>query len=181
HLWDAESDAYNLPFVRRLFPGQRMALLTLAHRRIGLIVPPGNPQQITRLEDLARPGVTFVNRQPGSGTRVWLDVQLRRLGIHPQDIAGYPDERRTHSEVAASIAKGQGSAGLGVQTAALAFGLDFIFLNTERYELVMPYKVWERPAMQSLQRWLATPEAHRVIQELGGYEVTETGRLAWSD
>ncbi|MFM8320632.1 MAG: substrate-binding domain-containing protein [Chloroflexota bacterium] len=179
HLWDAETRSYNRPFVRRLFPGQRMALLTLAHRHIGLIVPPGNPQQIAQLADLARPGVTFVNRQPGSGTRVWLDAQLRRLGIDPQGIAGYPDERRTHSEVAASIARGQGSAGLGVQTAALAFGLDFILLTVERYELVMPEVVWHSAAAQDLQRWLLTEPARQALDGLGGYDLSETGRVEW--
>ncbi len=81
HLWDDETDTYNLPFVRRLLPGKRVALATLAHRRLGLIVPGGNPAGIQGLADLARPGVRFVNRQPGSGTRVWLDVALKKAGL----------------------------------------------------------------------------------------------------
>jgi len=179
HLWDEESNTYNKPFVRRLFPGQKMAALTLAQRRIGLIVPPGNPMQIQGLQDLVRPDIQFINRQPGSGTRVWLDTQLKHLGIDCTCIAGYQDERMTHSDVASSIAKERGNVGLGVQTAALAFGLDFILLNTERYELVVPVKVWERQAMQALYHWLSTDGAKKVINELGGYEVTETGCVEW--
>ncbi|RPI92852.1 MAG: GntR family transcriptional regulator, partial [Chloroflexi bacterium] len=76
HLWDEETDAYNAAFVRRLLPGQRTALLTLAHRRLGLIVAAGNPAGIAGLPDLIRPGLRFINRQPGAGTRVWLDAQL---------------------------------------------------------------------------------------------------------
>ncbi len=181
HLWDEESNTYNVPFIHRLFPNQRMAVLTLAFRRIGLIIPPGNPMQIERLQDLTRPGILFINRQAGSGTRVWLDVQLRMLGVNIKDVPGYKDERMTHSEVAGAIAKGQGNVGLGVQTAALAYGLDFIQLNTERYELVFPAEVWERPAAQSLFNWLKTPDAKRMIEDLGGYDTSETGRLAWVD
>ncbi len=73
HLWDQETDSYNIPFVRRLLPGQLIALVTLAWRWQGLIMPAGNPARINGLADLAREGVRFVNRQPGSGTRVWLD------------------------------------------------------------------------------------------------------------
>src|SRR5512146_300031 len=62
HLWDAESDSYNLPFVRRLLPGKEALVVTLAYRRLGLIVLPGNPRHLRRVQDLASPGVRFVNR-----------------------------------------------------------------------------------------------------------------------
>lgn len=179
HLWDEESDTYNIPFVRRLFPGQKIALLTLALRRVGLLTPPGNPDGLRGLEDLARPGLRWINRQPGSGTRVWLDAQLKRLGIETQAIEGYQDERKTHSDVASAIAKGQGRAGLGVQTAALAYGLDFILLTTERYELAVPAEVWERPPSQRLYHWINTPAAKKAIADLGGYDVSATGELHW--
>ena len=81
HLWDEPSDSYNAPFVRRLLPGQRVALVHLAYRRLGLIVPAGNPRQIRQLSDLALPDLRFINRQPGSGTRVWLDAALRKAGV----------------------------------------------------------------------------------------------------
>ncbi len=76
HLWDAETGEYNTPFVQRLLPNRRTALVTLAHRRLGLVVPPGNPQNIEGLKDLTGPDVRFINRQTGSGTRVWLDTAL---------------------------------------------------------------------------------------------------------
>ena len=156
-----------------------MAVLTLALRRIGLIIFPDNPKKVQRLQDLTQPGIKFINRQPGSGTRVWLDAQLKCLSVNPKDIDGYQDERMTHSEVASAIAKGQAHAGLGVQTAALAFGLDFIQLNTERYELVIPANNWKRPAIQGLYHWLTTSNAKKTIYELGGYDVKETGNIEW--
>ena len=179
HLWDDETDSYNRPFVRRLLPGQKVALLTLAHRRVGLMLPPGNPRRLQGLEDLGRKTLRFANRQSGSGTRVWLDINLKLLGIEPQTVNGYSDEKTTHSEVALAVAQGQADTGLGVESAALALGLDFIFLTTERYDLVVPEEKWGLPSLQALVRWLGTDEARTEIASLGGYEVAETGQVEW--
>jgi len=179
HLWDAESDTYNVPFVRRLLPGRRVALVTLAHRRLGFIVPPGNPAGLTAVSDLARPGLRFINRQRGAGTRVWLDAQLARLGINPARIEGYEDRVATHEEVARAVAEGRADAGLGVETAALSYGLGFVGLTTERYDLAIPAEVWESAPVQQLAAWLATDEARAAIAALGGYETGATGRVEW--
>jgi len=175
HLWDVESDTYNLPFVRRLLPSQEVTVVTLAHRRQGLIVAPGNPLNIYALADLARPEVRFVNRQPGSGTRVWLDAMLSRLGIDPQGIQGYDDERLTHSDVARTVAEGEAHVGLGLETAGRAFGLDFVFLNRERYDLVMTSETARRPEMQMLLDWLASDTGRQFVAGYPGYEAQDTG------
>ncbi|MBI3174738.1 MAG: GntR family transcriptional regulator [Chloroflexi bacterium] len=179
HLWDEFTDTYNEAFVRRLLPGQKVALLTLAHRRVGLITPRGNPYAVRDLADLSRRGVRFVNRQSGSGTRVWLDAQLRRAGIAPAEIVGYQDERMTHFEVARAISKDQANAGLGVETAALSFDLDFHFLTLEKYDLVIPAKCWEHEAIQALRDWLQTQEFKSMMEQLGGYDTTHSGTLTW--
>jgi molybdate-binding protein/DNA-binding transcriptional regulator YhcF (GntR family) len=181
HLWDEESDTYNEPFVRRLLPGRRVALLALAHRRLGLILPAGNPAGVTGLEDLARAELRFVNRQRGAGTRVWLDAQLRHLGLSPEQITGYGEEKLTHSEVTQAIAEGRANVGLGVEAAALAYGLDFLCLTTERYDLVVPAQAWEYPSIRALARWLSTEAAKSAITALGGYDTHETGHVAWVD
>jgi molybdate-binding protein/DNA-binding transcriptional regulator YhcF (GntR family) len=179
HLWDAEGDSYNAPFVRRLLPGRQIALVTLAHRRLGLMVPPGNPGALHNVEDLARPGLRFVNRQAGSGTRVWLDAALHRLNIDTSHIQGYADERMTHSEVAAAVAAGQADVGFGLQAVALTYGLDFLFLLQERYDLVIPAESLEQTSVARLVSWLAGEEAKGVISGFGGYETGETGMLRW--
>jgi molybdate-binding protein/DNA-binding transcriptional regulator YhcF (GntR family) len=179
HLWDEETDSYNNPFVQRLLPGRKVALLTLAHRRLGLIVPPGNPAGITGLGDLTRPSVHFINRQPGAGTRVWLDAYLRHLAIAPEQILGYSDNVATHSEVARAVAEHRADAGLGIEAAAVAFGLDFVCLTTERYDLVIAAEAWESVPVQALTRWLATEEARSTILDLGGYDTHATGQIEW--
>jgi molybdate-binding protein/DNA-binding transcriptional regulator YhcF (GntR family) len=179
HLWDEATDTYNEPFICKLLPGQKVALLTLAHRRVGLILAPGNPNGVNDLTDLTKAGIRFVNRQSGSGTRVWLDAQLHRAGIDPSSITGYQDEKMTHSEVARAISKGQADVGLGVETAALSFGLDFKLLTTERYDLVIPAEKWELTSMQALRQWLETSQAKTSINSLGGYDTSQTGAVKW--
>ncbi len=180
HLWDAESGEYNLPYVRRLFPGQRTALVTLAQRRLGLILPAGNPLDIRGLNDLANPAVRFANRQPGSGTRVWLDATLRHDGVDTGPIEGYSTrELLTHSEVARAVASGEANVGLGLEAAARSFGLEFIFLTRERYELVIPAAKLQLPAMDRLVNYLTGSAVHDLLGSLSGYDLGQTGQIRW--
>ncbi len=179
HLWDEETDAYNTAFVRRLLPGQRTALLTLAHRRLGLIVAVGNPAGIAGLSDLTRPSLRLINRQPGAGTRVWLDAQLRRAGIDPRGIAGYETAVMTHTDVARAVADGRADTGIGIEAAARAFGLDFVFLTRERYDLVIPESTWDTEPVQYLATWLSSDAACTLFSRMAGYDTHDTGRVSW--
>jgi molybdate-binding protein/DNA-binding transcriptional regulator YhcF (GntR family) len=181
HLWDEDSDTYNRSFVRKVLPGQRIALVTLAHRRFGLILPAGNSPGIQSLQDLARPGLRFANRQPGSGTRVWIDLALRRAGLQAGQILGFSDEKATHTAVARAVAEGEADVGIGLEAAARSYGLDFILLSHDRYDLVIPSGTMERPPIQTLVNWLGEAETKDVIESLGGYETRETGSIEWVD
>jgi len=176
HLWDAESNSYNEPFIHRLLPDQSVMLLTLSHRRLGLITPPGNPRQICSLPDLVRPGVRFINRQAGAGTRLWLEARCQQLGLNTALILGYEHTVYTHLQIAGAVAEGLADVGLGVEAAAQAYNLGFVPLTTERYDLVMTPDVWQLPGVQALVHWLNTTETHQAITALGGYDTTETGR-----
>ncbi len=179
HLWDEESDTYNIPFVRRLLPGRRLALVTLAHRRLGLILPKGNPNHVEGLDDLMRQRLRFANRQIGSGSRVWLDANLRKVGISPKQIKGYEVEKMTHLEVALAVAEAEIDVGLGLEAAAESFGLDFIPLTLERYDLVILAQSTESHPVLKLIDWLSTPDAQAAIARFGGYETHDTGRMEW--
>ena len=119
HLLDIASGEYNLPYIRHFFPDRSYAW-SLSHRQQGLLLPPGNPYQLHGLEDLVRENITLINRNKGSGTRLWLDKQLETLGIDPGQIAGYEQEAHTHTQVAAAISQGKANAGIGLQAAARA-------------------------------------------------------------
>ena len=177
HLWDAETDSYNLPFLRKVLPDVPLWLVTLAHRQLGLILAPGNPLGIHSLDDLVRPEIQFVNRQSGSGTRVWLDSKLKGMNISTDLIHGYQDERLTHSDLARSIAEGNADVGLGLELAALAYGLDYVHLTRERYDLVMTADTANLPAVQALIQWLGSADGRGFIGRYQGYDVQETGKV----
>ncbi|GAP13388.1 periplasmic molybdate-binding protein [Longilinea arvoryzae] len=175
HLWDPETDTYNIPYIRKFFPGKHMLAVRLAERRIGLILPPGNPKDIRSLADLTRPGVRFVNRQAGSGTRVWLDAMLTQQNIHADRIDGYENEKPTHSEVARAIAEGAADVGLGLESAALAFKLESHFLVVESYDLVTFAERAQREPLHSLLGWLTGEKAREGMGSLKGYSFEHTG------
>jgi molybdate-binding protein/DNA-binding transcriptional regulator YhcF (GntR family) len=181
HLLDEQSGEYNLPFVRRFFPSQKVALVTLAHRRLGLILPPGNPAGVSGLADLRDLRLRLANRQPGSGTRVWLDQALRRLGIAPDDIAGYQEAWMTHSAVARQVAEGQADVGIGLEAAARSYSLDFILLTHERYDLVLTDAGMQLLPARRLIDWLGSPEGRQAIETLGGHDTRDTGRVEWCE
>ena len=175
HLWDEPTETYNVEVVKSMFPEGGIALITLAHRRLGFMLKSGNPKQIRGIEDLARPEVRFVNRQPGSGTRVFLDALLRRNKINAAQIAGYADERSTHSEIAAEVAQSRADTGIGLEAAAKAYGLEFIPLTTERYDLALRESTFQLPAIQQMVNWLKSDAFHDLLRRLGGYEHTQSG------
>ena len=179
HLWDEETQAYNIPFISRILPGKRIALVTVAHRRLGLILSRSNPERLKGLEDLMHADIRFINRQRGAGTRVWLDEELRRLSIPSESINGYEREAATHSEVARAVAEGDADAGIGIETAALSYDLVFKFLTRERYELVLPEETWQSEPIQRLVEWLKSDAAKSEIEKLGGYDTGETGSVRW--
>jgi putative molybdopterin biosynthesis protein len=176
HLLDPESGAYTLPYVDRILTGHELAVVRLVHREQGLLVTPGNPLGLTGVGDLARPGVRYVNRQRGAGTRVLLDYELGRAGIDPAGIVGYGREEPTHLAVAAAIAAGRSDCGMAVRAAARAFELDFVPVTREPYDLVLERGSLELPVLEPLWRLLDSATFRVEVEQLGGYDTAEMGR-----
>jgi len=174
HLLD-ENGEYNIPFVKHLFPDRDVEIVTLAYRTQGLMVAGGNPKDLKELSDLARPNVRFVNRNPGSGTRLWLDSNLRSSKIPAENINGYEKVVKTHTEAAALIQTGKADAAIGLQAAAHQHGLDFIPLFEERYDLVLP-RGNEKPLMPILE-YIQTVNFRNSITSLAGYNTKHSGEL----
>ena len=172
HLLDPCGE-YNLPFIRHIFPDRPMQVVTLVHREQGLMTAPGNPKAIHSLADLARQDVTFANRNPGSGTRLWLDHQLRTLGISTGDIRGYESAYSTHTACASLVHKGQVDVALGLRASAHQFNLDFFPLFQERYDLVFAQEQCNdiSPILNTIQ----TSNFRRAVDSMSGYDTTHTG------
>lgn len=174
HLIDPQSEEYNRPFIRHLFPGQPMALVRVYQREEGLLVRPGNPLGIRSLEDLARADVRFVNREPGSGVRQWLDLHLKRLGIPAEVVPGYSHIAHSHPEVAGVIRVGQADVGIGIAACAAEFGLDFIPLFEEPYEIATPLSVVSDDRYAPFLEYLNSGEFRTTARGLDGYVVSQS-------
>ena len=177
HLMDEDTGEYNLSYIRRYIPNREVALVHLAARTQGLMTAPGNPLGISSLSDLANPGVRFVNRQRGAGTRVLLDFKLRELGVPLESISGYDREEYTHLAVAAAVQGGRADVGLGILPAARAMGLDFIPLFDEQYDLVIPAEFYESALLAPMLHMIRSPQFQSEVQSLGGYNITQMGTL----
>jgi putative molybdopterin biosynthesis protein len=176
HLLDPASGEYTLPYVDRVLGDREVAVVRLVHREQGLIVAPGNPLAIAGIEDVARPGVRYVNRQRGAGTRVLLDHELGLRDIAPEAVSGYAREEHTHLAVAAAVAAGRADAGLGIMAAARAFDLDFVPVTREPYDLVLAAETLDDPVTAPLWALLAEPAFRAAVEALGGYDSAEMGR-----
>jgi len=178
HLADGRSGNWNLPYLERNLKGMDCLVVTFAHWEEGLIVKSGNPKKIRAVADLARSSVKIVNRERGSGARRLLDRQLEECGIQPAKIKGYTDEALSHFEVASRIKAGLVDTGVGVRAAASICGLDFIPLQRERYDLVIPKIHYETlPGLKTLLDTIVSKPFRDELEALGGYDTRETGRV----
>ena len=177
HLLDEATGEYNLSFIRRFLRGRGVVVVNLVQRIQGLIVPKGNPKEISELADLARDGVAFINRQRGSGTRLLLDYKLNELGIEPEEVRGYDREEYTHLAVAAAVAGGRADVGLGILSAANAMGLDFVALLSEQYDLVIPSERYEDEKVQFVLSVIRDDTFRSEVDGLGGYDTSSMGQV----
>ena len=173
HILDEDGE-YNASTVHHLFPDRVVELVTLAYRTQGLLVRPGNPKSIKRIQDIAWNGMRFVNREAGSGTRLWFDMELKHLKIDANQIRGYDRIAKTHSESASMIEAGQADVTLGIQAAAHQHHLDFIPLFEERYDLVLPRENEE--FISPLLDYLQTAAFRTELNSLTGYNTARSGQ-----
>lgn len=174
HLLD-ENGEYNTPFVKHLFPDRDVDIVTLAYRTQGLMIASGNPKGIKSIADIARPNVRFVNRNPGSGTRLWLDAELRKKKIPVEKITGYENQVKTHSEAANLVIQNKVDVSLGLQAAAHQNGLGFIPLFEERYDLILPRE--QETNLSPLLEYIQTASFREMLDSLTGYDAHHSGEL----
>ncbi|MBF0233675.1 MAG: hypothetical protein HQK65_11655 [Desulfamplus sp.] len=180
HLLDPEDGSYNISYIKKYLPDQKVWVVNLVMRDQGLIIPRGNPKNIRGIEDLKNEGLVFINRQPGAGTRILFDYKLKSLGIKSSDIMGYENEEYTHMSVAVAVLSGRADAGLGIYAAARALDLDFIPVVTEEYDLVMPDRFFNTDKVQILIETIRTDSFKSRVAALGGYGTEKTGEIIFS-
>ena len=176
-LCDAPAGSLSERTYKRLLKPGLHKLIGFARRNQGLIVAPGNPLGIASLADLSRPGVQFVNRALGTGTRVLLDDLLKRAGLAPDQIAGYLNSEPSHAAVAQAILAGQADVGIGIEAAAQARGLDFVPLAEEEYHLVCLKAALDEPPVAALRQVLQSTAWQNAMQRLPGYAPSLSGQV----
>jgi len=177
HLLDPSDGSYNLSYIEKYLPGRSLTLVNLVTRQQGLMVAKGNPKGITGIESLTRDGVTFVNRQAGSGTRILLDYRLKALGIDDKSIDGYTRDEYTHMSVAVAVLSGTADAGLGIHAAARALDLDFIPVVTEQYDLLIDNDFADTPMVEEFLATIRSQRFKERVLALGGYSTETTGEV----
>jgi len=177
HLFDIKTGEYNLPYLPRYLPDLATIVVNLVYRDLGLILKPGNPLNITGVEDLAQSGIRIINRQEGSGTRIFFDFELNRLGIDSNRINGYEKEVNTHNEVAMAVLSGMAEVGLGILSAAKMLGLEFIHITKERYDLVIPKENFSAKPLNALLEVVRSKEFRAKIEQMGGYDTKDSGQI----
>jgi excisionase family DNA binding protein len=180
HLPDPDSGAFNEPAVREAMPEGGVAGITWAWREQGLILAPGNPLGLGRVADLARPGLRVAGRQRRAGSHVLLLHLLAESGLRLDQLAFLPEPAMAEDEVAAAVAEGRAEAGFGIRAVAAARGLGFVPLVRERFDLVMRHRDYFGASVQSLLAFTRTPAFSARAARMGGYDVAETGQVAFS-
>ena len=177
HLLDTETGEYNTAFIKKYFPKGGVKLLRCVGRQQGLMLQKGNPLGIEKFADIARPGLRFVNRQKGSGTRILTDYLCKKEGLAPEAIYGYDREELTHTSVAAQLASGSADAGMGIYSAAQLYDLDFLPVCIEEYDLIIPDHAWDSPMVRQLVATLKSPAFREKILAMGGYTLDRPGEI----
>ena len=177
HLWDWESDSYNLPFVRKMLPGMAVRVYHIVNRAVGIYTAVGNPKKITSILDFAREDVRMVNRERGSGIRVLTDSLFLQHGISPSAVGGYDRVVGSHMAAAEAVARGEADCAFGNACSVLGSEtVDFHLVKYEQYDLIVPEAELEKSVVQRLLGVLESEAMRLETEALGGYDAADMGK-----
>jgi putative molybdopterin biosynthesis protein len=178
HLWDSETNEYNIPYVKRLLPGVQTIVIHLTCRMQGLYVQKGNPKGIQGWEDFRRSDIVMINREHGAGARVLLDENLKLLGIQGSSINGYGAEGQAHMTLASAVSAGKADVAVGVEKIARQVdNIDFIPLKKERYDLVIKKEQLASPEIATMLKIINSEAFKQEFSHVGGYDTSDMGKV----
>jgi excisionase family DNA binding protein len=178
HLLQKDSQDYNFEHIQQEMQEQP-AVVNFCLREQGLILAPGNPHHIQGVVDLQKPGIRLVNRQPGTGTRLWLDRELEQAGLDPSRLQGYAQEVPKHLDLGLEILAGRADAGPGIKTVAGLLGLDFLPLHWERFDLLINKERFFEPSIQDFLNILQSEDFRELACTLSGYDLSLSGKMLY--
>lgn len=178
HLWDSDTDKYNIPYVRRLLPGIPTVVIHLTCRMQGFYVAKGNPKNIKTWSDFVRDDITIINREKGAGSRVLLDENLRLLGIRGTQINGYFNETSSHLTVASAVSSGEVDVAIGNEKIAKQVdNIEFIPIKKERYQLIIKKDDLNTPEVMTMLKIIRSATFKKEFSSIGGYDTSGIGEI----
>lgn len=180
HLFDQETGEYNICQTASDLSEHRLVVINFAYRKQGLMVKKGNPKKIKSVDDLAKKGTRFVNRQKGAGTRVLVDSLLKKAGIAETSVSGYENEVSTHLDVALRVLSDEADTGAGIMATANLLGLDFIPLKEERFDLLVPREYFFAEEVTSLMDIIKSERFSKEAAMFGGYDTRDSGKVIYT-
>ena len=176
HLYDGEG--FNASYVKSLMPGIPAVLINISYRRLGFYVKAGNPKNIKGWEDLRREDITVLNRRPGSGARIVLDIQLKKMGLDARNVKGYENIMKSHLTMAAAVADGEADMALGTERVSKQMeGIEFIPLLEEKLELVVRRDSLESEPVKTLIKILMSRDFNREAGRFSGNDYRDMGAV----
>jgi len=178
HLIQEDEEEYNFDYASKELE-HLPAVVNFCKRRQGILVQKGNPKNITRMADLARPGISIVNRPLGTGTRLLLDRELQKAGIRGEKLDGYTHEVHRHLDVGLEILGGRADAGPAIEAVAGLLDMDFVPLRWERYDLMVSKERFFDAGIQRFLTLLHEIRFRRIAEALRGYDISLSGNMVF--
>ncbi|MGK5509012.1 substrate-binding domain-containing protein [Brevibacillus formosus] len=179
HLYDGDTNEYNVPYIRRILCGHRFVVIHMLSRWAGFYVQAGNPKQIKAWSDFTKPGIRMVNREKGSGARTLIEEQFRLAKIAGSDVSGYEREESNHLAVAGVVARREADVGVGIEKAASLVGVEFVPIVRERYDLVLLKNKDNEQLIQAVLDVLGSRPFQKELEAVGGYDLSQTGKIMY--
>jgi excisionase family DNA binding protein len=179
HLLQEDEEEYNFDFAFKELKGNSPALVNFCRREQGLLVTQGNPKKIQSVSDLGQPGMRISNRPPGTGTRLLLDLELKKAGLKETQIKGYEREFRGHLDVGLEVLAGRTDAAPGIKAVAGLLGLDFISLRWERYDFLISRDRFFERGVQLFLGLLHESQFRELARGLEGYDLDLCGKMVF--
>ncbi len=175
HVKDPRTGEADAAFLRRFFADKDAARIGFVTWEEGLVVARGNPKGIRAVEDLGRADVRMANREPGSGTRRLIEALVKKAGLAGAPIRGFASIFPDHVAAAREVQEGRADCCVSVSSAARLLGLDFVPLETERYDFVIPKALMKTRAIETFVEEIARASLRRAFEEACGYEAASSG------
>ncbi len=180
HVLAGNDGSYNVHAVKAALAGRPLVMIRWAERRQCLIIAKGNPLAIASVADLKSKGARLITRQAGAGSQILLEFELARAGLDLAGLETLPTPAGNETELAQAVARGKADAGVGVQAVAEEYGLDFIAIRREKYDLAVGRREYFEPPFQALLAFAGTDAFQVKAGEMPGYDVSELGEVVFN-